>query len=158
MKMALVHDMAESIVGDITPLDGVPKIEKCRRETESMDFLTNVMLGGIADCAEAADGIREIWQEYENHETMEAKFVHDVDKFELLLQMMEYERREEGKLDLGEFSNVAEKIEFLEVKVWCAEVLREREEFWKGCGKKPMLLDEGRKIIDMVEREQLGKT
>jgi hypothetical protein len=39
--MALVHDMAESIVGDITPLDGVSKGSlfffkaNCRGETSS---------------------------------------------------------------------------------------------------------------------------
>jgi putative hydrolase of HD superfamily len=27
-KMALVHDMAEALVGDITPMDGVTKHEK----------------------------------------------------------------------------------------------------------------------------------
>ena len=30
--MALVHDMAECIVGDITPGDNVPKDEKHKRE------------------------------------------------------------------------------------------------------------------------------
>lgn len=33
--MALVHDMAESIVGDIAPADNIPKSEKLRRETVS---------------------------------------------------------------------------------------------------------------------------
>lgn len=32
IRMALVHDLAESIVGDITPDDGVSKEEKYRRE------------------------------------------------------------------------------------------------------------------------------
>jgi putative hydrolase of HD superfamily len=26
IKMALVHDLAEAVVGDITPYDGVPKV------------------------------------------------------------------------------------------------------------------------------------
>ena len=30
--MALVHDLAESKIGDITPLDGISKEEKYRRE------------------------------------------------------------------------------------------------------------------------------
>lgn len=34
--MALVHDMAESIVGDIAPADNVPKCEKLQRETVSI--------------------------------------------------------------------------------------------------------------------------
>ena len=32
MKLALIHDMAECIVGDITPHDNVDKEEKHRRE------------------------------------------------------------------------------------------------------------------------------
>jgi len=32
MKLALVHDMAECIVGDIAPMDNVSKAEKHRRE------------------------------------------------------------------------------------------------------------------------------
>ena len=32
MKMGLIHDLGESIVGDITPLDGVPEMEKHERE------------------------------------------------------------------------------------------------------------------------------
>ncbi len=32
IRMALVHDLAESIVGDWTPYDGVSKVEKYRRE------------------------------------------------------------------------------------------------------------------------------
>ena len=33
--MALVHDLAESLVGDLTPQDGVSKAEKYRRELVS---------------------------------------------------------------------------------------------------------------------------
>ena len=35
VKMCLVHDLAESIVGDITPHDNVSKEEKHRRELVS---------------------------------------------------------------------------------------------------------------------------
>ena len=38
-QMAIVHDMAESLVGDITPQDGIPKPEKSRREETTMEFL-----------------------------------------------------------------------------------------------------------------------
>ena len=145
-KMALVHDMAESLVGDITPRDGVSKVEKSRRESETMDFLTRRLLGGV-DGGAQGKGMREIWQEYEDGETLEAKFVHDVDKMELVLQMMEYERVEAGKLDLGEFVWVADKIVLEEVKGWCREVLREREEFWEGREKGITGLDIGQKML-----------
>ena len=38
--------------------------------------------------------IFSLWQEYENGETMEAKFVKDLDKFEMILQAFEYEKCE----------------------------------------------------------------
>jgi putative hydrolase of HD superfamily len=60
-----------------------------------------------------------------------------VDKMELLLQMVEYERRAEGRLDLGEFSRVAERVVLPEIKDWAAEVLRERREFWAEKGVVP---------------------
>jgi putative hydrolase of HD superfamily len=63
--------------------------------------------------------------------TLESKFVHDVDKIELILQMVEYEKEHEFKLDLGEFSWVATRIELEEVKEWGQAILKERETLWK---------------------------
>ncbi|KAK4983690.1 hypothetical protein LTR66_008734 [Elasticomyces elasticus] len=135
-KMALVHDMAESLVGDITPVDGVPKPEKNRREAETMDYLCNTLLGKVSGGLAGAD-IRAIWQEYEDGETLESQYVHDIDKMELLLQMVEYERSHKGTIDLGEFSWVAKRISLPEVKVWCDDLLAERESFWNEMGRKP---------------------
>jgi putative hydrolase of HD superfamily len=146
--MALIHDMAESLVGDITPVDGVPKTEKSRREATTMDFLCGGLLGnvkgGIAAAEEeeeeeegkettggAGAAIRAIWQEYEDGVTLESKFVHDVDKMELLLQMLEYEQTYQGTVDLSEFTWVAKRIELEEVKVWAEELLAERAVFWE---------------------------
>ncbi|KAL8993752.1 MAG: hypothetical protein Q9188_007245 [Gyalolechia gomerana] len=133
--------MAETLVGDITPKDGVEKPEKSRRERTSMAYLTNSLLGQSTGCADAGREIQEAWEEYEAGVTLESIFVHDVDKLELVLQMMEYERRGEGKVDLGEFTRAAEGIQLVEMKGWCREVFREREEFWKGVGIVPMYAD-----------------
>lgn len=130
-KMALVHDMAEALVGDITPVDGVAKHEKNRRESTTMDYFTKSLLGKV-NGGLAGKELRDIWQEYEDSETLESRFVHDVDKLELVLQMVEYERVHEHKLDLGEFSWVASRIVLDEVKQWADEILKEREEFWGG--------------------------
>lgn len=135
--MALVHDMAELLVGDITPVDGVSKTEKSRRETETMDYLCSEVLGNVHKSSGQAEEIRRLWQEYEDSETKESHFVHDVDKVELLLQMMEYERSHEGRLDLGEFSRVAKRIVLPEVQAWAEELLKERQDFWEQLGKKP---------------------
>lgn len=130
-QMAVVHDMAESIVGDITPKDKVAKEEKSRREESSMTFLTTKLLGsGTNEINGAGKEIMDLWLEYENSETLESQFVHDVDKLELLLQMVEYERKYNRQKDLGEFAYVADRIQLPEVRAWGAEIMEERKKFW----------------------------
>lgn len=134
MKMCLVHDMAESLVGDITPVDGVPKPEKNRREADTMDYICEGLLGKFQGGLAGAE-IRAIWQEYEDSRTIDSHFVHDLDKMELLCQMVEYEKRAGGgarTLDLGEFAYVATKMALPETRAWAGEILKERDEFWNG--------------------------
>ena len=83
----------------------------------------------------AGSEIKDLWREYEDGKTLESIFVHDIDKIELVLQMMEYERRGEGKVDLSEFLGVTKKIRLEECKAWCNQAFDEREEFWKSTGK-----------------------
>jgi putative hydrolase of HD superfamily len=130
-RMALVHDMAEGLVGDLTPVDGVPKVEKNRREAETMDWVAQSLLGKVHGGLPGKD-IRAAWQEYEDSETLESKFVHDVDKIELILQMVEYERANDCTIDLSEFSWVAKKIALDEMKSWAQDILNERTELWKS--------------------------
>lgn len=132
MKMCLIHDMAESLVGDITPVDGVAKPEKSRREAETMEYMTNTLIGNVwgGQGKSVGEEIRAIWQEYEDSETLESHYVHDIDKIELLLQMVEYEKRGDKKLDLGEFANVARRVALQGCRDWAAEILKEREAYW----------------------------
>lgn len=130
-KMALVHDMAEALVGDITPVDGVAKDEKSRRESTTMDYMTKKLLGRV-NGGITGEEIKAIWQEYEDSKTLESHFVHDVDKIELILQMVEYEKAHEGSVNLEEFTWVATRIELPEVKEWSKEILADREEFWRN--------------------------
>jgi putative hydrolase of HD superfamily len=130
-KMALFHDMAEALVGDITPVDGVSKQEKSRREATTMDYFTKGLLGRVQGGLTGKD-IAAVWREYEDGETLESKFVHDIDKIELLLQMVEYERAHKRNLDLGEFSWVSTRVQLPEMQEWSREIMREREEFWGG--------------------------
>ncbi|PGH20086.1 hypothetical protein AJ80_03736 [Polytolypa hystricis UAMH7299] len=129
-KMALIHDMAEAIVGDITPVDAVTKEEKARREAETMEYISKTLLGKVYG-GSAGQSIQAIFQEYEDNQTLEAKFVHDIDKMELLLQTIEYERANDGKTDLSEFIYVAKRIQLPEVLEWAQDVLKEREAFWE---------------------------
>jgi putative hydrolase of HD superfamily len=135
MKMCLVHDVAESLVGDITPIDGVSKPEKNRREAAVTDYFAKTLLGNVPGAS--GEELAAIWQEYEDHRTPESQFVADLDKVELLLQMVEYEVRGKGKLDLGEFTYVAAKVNLPETKAWVEDIMSERKAFWVEKGVVP---------------------
>ena len=85
--LALAHDVAEAIVGDIAPGDGVSKADKAAREAAAMDSI-RAMLGG----GPAADALAAAFEEYEAGESREAVLVKDLDKVEMVLQAGEYER------------------------------------------------------------------
>ncbi|XVE53394.1 hypothetical protein DITRI_Ditri02bG0200700 [Diplodiscus trichospermus] len=75
IKIAIIHDIAEAIVGDITPSDGVPKEEKSRREQAALTEMCKILGGGMR-----AEEIQELWREYENNASLEANLVKDFDK------------------------------------------------------------------------------
>ncbi|CAM6127751.1 unnamed protein product [Calypogeia fissa] len=120
VKMAVVHDLAEAIVGDITPSDGVPKEEKSRMEREAMDQMCSMLGNG-----DAAQEMKELWQEYENNATPEAKLVKDFDKVEMILQAQEYEQQQ-GKHLEDFFRTTRGKFQTDVGKALAAEVVRRR--------------------------------
>ncbi|KAL5537819.1 hypothetical protein UlMin_044393 [Ulmus minor] len=122
VKMAIVHDIAEAIVGDITPSDGISKEEKSRREREALDHMCKVLGGGSR-----AKEIGELWMEYEGNSSPEAKIVKDFDKLEMILQALEYEK-EQGK-DLDEFfQSTAGKFQTELGKSWASEIVSRRQQ------------------------------
>jgi putative hydrolase of HD superfamily len=98
VRMALVHDLAEAIVGDITPADGVPRDEKHRREAAALAQL-EATLG--AEGSPAVAELRALWDEYEAGASPEAAVMHDIDKIDMVVQALEYERAH--GLELQEF-------------------------------------------------------
>ncbi|KAG5243695.1 HD domain-containing protein [Salix suchowensis] len=120
IKMAIVHDIAEAIVGDITPSDGVPKAEKSRKEREALEHMCK-LLGAESRAKEMS----ELWNEYEENSTPEAKIVKDFDKVEMILQALEYEN-EQGR-DLEEFfQSTAGKLQTEMGKAWALEIASRR--------------------------------
>ncbi|KAI3763461.1 hypothetical protein L2E82_13333 [Cichorium intybus] len=96
IKMAIVHDIVEVIVGDITPSDGIPKLEKSRMEKEALDHMSKLLGGGPR-----AEEIYELWMEYEENSTNEAKVVKDFDKVEMILQALECEKDKFSGVSIG---------------------------------------------------------
>ena len=60
VKMALVHDIAEAIVGDITPHDPVTPAEKHAREAAAVEKM-QVMLGPAVWASAGARTPRSCW-------------------------------------------------------------------------------------------------
>ncbi|ORX66672.1 hypothetical protein BCR32DRAFT_286292 [Anaeromyces robustus] len=94
VKMSIVHDLGESLVGDITPFSGVSLEDKYQREKAAFINLCDKI-----DNKEAGDEILSLWLEYEEGKTPEALLVKDLDKFEMILQAYEYEKREGKRLE-----------------------------------------------------------
>lgn len=120
IKIAIVHDIAEAIVGDITPSDGVPKAVKSKMEQEALDEMCLVLGGGIR-----AEEIKELWSEYENNSSIEANLVKDFDKVEMILQALEYEM-EHGKVLDEFFISTAGKFQTELGRSWAAEIIARR--------------------------------
>ncbi|KAM4521649.1 5'-deoxynucleotidase HDDC2 [Odontesthes bonariensis] len=97
IKLALVHDMAECIVGDIAPSDNISKAEKHRREEEAMRHLTRLLPEGLKQ------EIYALWEEYESQSSPEARLVKQFDLLEMILQAHEYEELEGTPGRLQEF-------------------------------------------------------
>ena len=87
LQLALIHDLAESIVGDITPKDGISHQEKISREYEAM-----VRLNGLVPM-----DILTLWEDYELEKTLEARVIKNIDKLEMILQALVYEGENEGR-------------------------------------------------------------
>ncbi|GAV88936.1 HD_3 domain-containing protein [Cephalotus follicularis] len=121
IKIAIVHDIAEAIVGDITPSDGVPKAEKSRLEQAALNEMCEVLGGGMR-----AEEIKELWTEYENNASLEANLVKDFDKVEMILQALEYEM-EHGKALDEFFLSTAGKFQTEIGKSWAAEIISRRK-------------------------------
>lgn len=129
VSMGLVHDLAESIVGDLTPYDGVSKEEKSEREDKAMIEITGELTKELKDC------FYGLWREYEEGVTPEAQVVKDLDKYEMMVQALEYERR--YGINLGEFFKAAEAVKHPRIREWTGQLLLEREKKningeWKG--------------------------
>ncbi|ETV98813.1 hypothetical protein H310_08318 [Aphanomyces invadans] len=121
IKMAIVHDLAESYVGDITPHDGVSNAEKHRLELNAINEICH-KLGH----SQAALEIKELWHEYEDAATDEAKLVKDIDKFEMILQADEYETAQDN-LHLDQFFTSTDgKFQTPLVQSWVQELSAQR--------------------------------
>lgn len=87
LGMALLHDLAEVRVGDLTPHDPVPLEERSLRERRAIGEL----LSGLPEARR--DELISLWEAWELGQDPEARFVRACDKLDLGLQALTYEKR-----------------------------------------------------------------
>lgn len=101
LLLGLIHDLPEALAGDTTPFDAQrdetgrisaehfsrppaysAAAKDLKRQAEGRAL--NEILAGLSDTLRTE--IRDAWQEYEEAETPEARFVKQVDKLETVMQ------------------------------------------------------------------------
>ena len=83
MKMAILHDLPESIIGDFVPGE-VTKKQKRSDESNAIE----IILRSFSPCIRS--DYRRVWEEYLSNKTDIARLVHTVDKLEMALQARRY--------------------------------------------------------------------
>ncbi|GLV41694.1 uncharacterized protein CBL_13367 [Carabus blaptoides fortunei] len=120
LQIALVHDLAEAIVGDLTPFCGVDPVEKHRREDEAMKEIVSLV-------GDQGQYIYDLFKEYETQSSDEAKFVKDIDRFDMVLQAFEYEKRANQPGTLQEFfDSTKDKFKHPMIQDLCTELDAQR--------------------------------
>ena len=87
LKMSLLHDLAESITGDLMH-EEISKKDNVELENQTITDIFERLPENLAH------EYTKIWNEYQKVESKEAELVHEVDRLEMALQASKY--RSEG--------------------------------------------------------------
>ena len=85
VRMAMLHDLAESRIGDMVP-DQISRHEKKMLENAAMSSMLNMLPRAMRASYKA------LWDEFQNAKSNESRIVHDADKFEMALQARIYSK------------------------------------------------------------------
>lgn len=100
LLMSIIHDLGESLIGDIVSPENDAEIKlKFKKEVEAIKQ--------VLECFDSSEELMELWLDFEHGRTKEGLFIKELDKIEMCLQALAYEK-EQGK-DLSEFFEHTEK-------------------------------------------------
>lgn len=100
MKMSMLHDLAESVTGDLTP-DSISKKDKNELEEKTMQKILINLPESLSQ------EYSSIWKEYQDKQTKESLLVHEIDKLEMALQAKMYSKQGFSKEKLQSFFDTA---------------------------------------------------
>ena len=131
IKLAIFHDLAEAVTGDIDAITiakgDVSRDEKRKLEIVAMNKLKNLLPEDLGK------EIYDLWHEYDNSTSKEAKFIKALDKIETVTQLVEAGYKTYDDADF--IPNYPDKAvsDFPELKVMLKELKKRlKEEFEKG--------------------------
>ena len=101
LKMILLHDLAESKIGDYTP-NQISKENKIKIENNAYDEMISTLPESIKS------QYAQIWKEYQKQESPESKIVRQIDKLEMALQAKMYQNEGSPKDSVESFFKSAE--------------------------------------------------
>ena len=101
IKMVLLHDLAESKIGDHIPKQ-LSKEKKNKLENNAF----NEIIKNLPDLIKSQ--YLQIWQEYQENTSLESKLVHQIDKLEMVLQANIYKKDGHSQEKLESFFKSAE--------------------------------------------------
>jgi putative hydrolase of HD superfamily len=102
IKMSLLHDLAETITGDLTP-EKTTKPKKIAAENRAMKKILTTL-----DESQKAE-YWGIWREYLQNKSKEARLMHQIDKLEMAIQASEYGKSSFTKSQIMPFLMSAKK-------------------------------------------------
>lgn len=110
-------------MGDITPHCGVSDEDKYNLELGTMEQI-QTMLGPLL----GGDEILDLWKEYEEGTSTEAKLLKDLDKIEMILQAQEYEAEGSSTKSLDQFFSSTEGKWRTDIgRAWAMEIVSRRK-------------------------------
>jgi len=120
MRMALIHDLPEAIIGDLTPS------KKTAESKGTEDAAVNHILDLLPK--RQREKYMMVWNEYREGKTREAKAVKQLQKLEMALQAKEYEEAGSTGQSLKRFIKSAEKaVTWPELRRLLSCILEERQ-------------------------------
>ena len=102
LKMILLHDLAESIIGDYTP-GQISQEKKKKLEEDAFDKILENLPHHLKF------QYQKTWKEFQENNSVESKMVHQIDKLEMVFQAISYQNEGQTRDKISPFLETARK-------------------------------------------------
>ena len=117
LKMSILHDWAESKIGDFMPNE-----ISSEKKTELEEYAMSEILDDLP--SKIKNDYYDIWNDYKDSSSKEAKFVHELDRLEMALQGKIYEKENDPEKIKPFLTTAVEQIMDDDLKKILIEILQ----------------------------------